>query len=58
MQNCNKSSVRLLEAEFEDTKGVNRICKSKDLQHNGQKEQTTIDKTLHRKLNIVQNEPH
>ena len=38
MQNCNKSSVRLLEEEFEDTKGVNRIRKSKDLQHNGQKD--------------------
>jgi hypothetical protein len=27
----------LYEEEFEDTKGVTRICKSKDRQHNGQK---------------------
>jgi hypothetical protein len=33
--------------EFEDTKRVNRMSKSKDRQHNGEKKkgQTTIDKT-------------
>jgi 3-phenylpropionate/cinnamic acid dioxygenase small subunit len=40
--------------EIEDTKGVIRIRKSKDRQHNGQKKrkkgQTTIYKTLHRRL--------
>jgi hypothetical protein len=37
--------------EFEDIKGVIRICNSKDRQHNGKKKkgQTTIYKTLHRK---------
>ena len=40
-----------------------KICKSKDRQHNGQKKkekgtgQTTIYKTLHRKLKIEQHEP-
>ena len=45
---------------FEDTKGVIRICKSKDRQHNGQKKkgQTTIYKTLHKKLKIEQHESH
>ena len=41
--------------QFEDTKGVIRIRKSKkDKQHNGQKKkgQTTIYKTLHIKLKI------
>ena len=36
--------------EFEDTKGVIRICKLKNRQHNGQKRdkgQTKIYKTLH-----------
>ena len=37
--------------EFEDTKGVINICKSKkDLQYNGQKIKKTIYKTLHIKL--------
>jgi hypothetical protein len=39
--------------KFEETKGVIRIRKSKDRQHNGQTKrsnvQTTIYKTLHRK---------
>ena len=45
---------------FEDTKAVIRICKSKDKQHNGQnnKGQTTIYKTLHKKLKIEQHESH
>ena len=30
--------------EFEDTKGVIVICKSKDRQHNGQKKKGQIDK--------------
>jgi hypothetical protein len=29
--------IILLQEEFEDTKGVIRICKSEDWQHNGQK---------------------
>ena len=29
------SIIQLLQEEFEDTKGVIRICKSKDKQHNG-----------------------
>ena len=46
---------------FEDTKAIKRSCKSKnDRQYNGQKKkgQTTIYKTLHRKLMITQHEPH
>jgi hypothetical protein len=41
-----------IEKELEDTKGVIRIRKPKDIQHNGQKKkgQTTIYKTLHRKI--------
>ena len=31
----------MLEEEFEDTKGVIRIRKSKDRKHNGQKEKKT-----------------
>ena len=35
----------LLQEEFEDTKGVIRICKSKkDRQHNGQKKKVQKDK--------------
>jgi hypothetical protein len=42
--------------EFEDTKGVIRIRKSKkDSQHNDQKKK---EKKLHRKLKIEQHEPH
>ena len=48
--------------EFEDTKGVIRICKSKNRQHNGQrkkgKRQTMIQEKLCRKLKIKQHEPH
>ena len=49
--------------EFEDTKGVIRICKSKIErqyinQRKGTKEQTTIYKALHRKLKIEQHVPH
>ena len=45
---------------FEDTKVVIRICKSKDRQHKGQKKkgQTTIYKTLHKKLKIEQHQSH
>jgi len=48
--------LRKLE-EFEDTKGVIRIRKSQDRQHNGhktkkKKRQTTIYKTLHIKQNV------
>jgi len=43
--------------EFEDTKGIIRIRKSKDRQHNGQKRKRTngqimLYKTLHIKLKI------
>ena len=46
-QNQNKlklRGLRKIKEEFEDTKGVIRIRKLKDIQHNGQKEkgQTTI----------------
>jgi hypothetical protein len=49
-----------IQEEFEDTKEVVRIRKSKkDIQHNGQKKkdkrtkgQTTIHKTLHTKLKV------
>ena len=46
--------------EFVDTKGVIKHHIWKDRQHNGQqkKGQTAIYKTLHRKLNIDQHEPH
>ena len=48
--------------EFEGTKGVIRINKSKkDRQHNGQKKGTRTNndlKTLHRKLKIEQHEAH
>ena len=46
--------------EFEDTKGIIKIRKSKDRQHNDQKKkrQTTIYKILHRKLKIEQHEHH
>jgi hypothetical protein len=48
--------------EFEDTKGVIRICKLKNTQHNGQrknrKRQTIIYKKLCRKLKIEQHEHH
>ena len=52
------------EVKFADTKRVVRGRKSKtDRQHNGQKRkgtdgQTTIYKTLHRKLRIEQHESH
>jgi len=46
-----------IEEEFEDTKGVIRICKSKNREHNGQKKgqqdkQRSIYKPLHIKLKI------
>ena len=46
--------------EFEDTKGIIKIRKSKDRQHNAQKKkrQTTIYKILHIKLKIEQHEHH
>jgi hypothetical protein len=52
------------EEKFADTKRIVRDRKSKtDRQHNGQKRkstngQTTIYKTLHRKLRIEQHESH
>jgi hypothetical protein len=55
MYTNNGSIFNLLQEEFEDTKGVIIIRKSKkDRQHNDQKEkgQTTIDKTLHITLKI------
>jgi len=50
-------TYRVQRDEFEDTKGVIRIFKSKmERQYNDQRkrtnEQTTIYKTLHRKLKI------
>jgi hypothetical protein len=49
-----------IQEELEDTKGVIRIRKSKDRRNNDQKEtgQTTIYKTLQRKLKIEQHKPH
>jgi hypothetical protein len=49
-----------IQEQFEDTKGVISICKSKkDKQDNGPKKgQTMIYKTLHKKPNIEQHEPH
>jgi hypothetical protein len=38
--------------EFEDTKRVNRIRKSKDRQHNGKRTKKNDIKTLHRKLKM------
>ena len=55
-----KNSTNVLQDEFEDTKGVIRIRKSKkDRQHKRQKKkgQTTIYKAIHRKLKIEQREP-
>jgi len=47
--------------KFADAKGAIRNRKSKDRQHNGQKNnlkgQTMIYKTLHSQLKIEQNEP-
>ena len=43
--------------EIEDRKGVIKIRKSKDRQNNDQV-QTTVYKTLHRKLNIWQHGLH
>jgi len=48
--------------EFENTKGVIRIRKSKDRQHNGQKKKDKRIKydlqNIHIKLKIEQHEPH
>ena len=38
--------------KFEDTKRVIRSCKSKNERQHKEKGQTTINKTLHRKLKI------
>ena len=50
------------EEEFQDTKGVIRIRKSKDRQHNGQKKKykrTNNDlQSIHIKLKIEKHEPH
>jgi len=52
----------LSEDEFEDTKGLIRIRKSKDRQHNDQKkkDQRTNDnlQNITNKLKIRQHEPH
>ena len=55
--------IQILQEEFEDTKGVIRILKSKKgRQHNGQQKMdeitNTISKPLHRNLKIEQHEPH
>jgi hypothetical protein len=55
--------VNINEKRFEDTKVViSRRKSKKDRQHNGQKNktkgQTTIYKSLHRKLKIKQHESH
>jgi hypothetical protein len=44
--------MRLIEKELEDTKGVIRICKSKNtkVKRKSTKEQTTIHKTIHIKM--------
>jgi hypothetical protein len=47
-----------LQEEFEDTKGVIRIRKLNKDRQQWPKEQTTIYKTLHRKLKIEQLEHH
>ena len=51
-----------LEEEFDDKKGVIKICKSEDRQYNGQMQEEkttfTIFKTLHKNLKIEQHEPH
>ena len=39
--------VYIFKGEFEDTKGVIRICKSKDRQHNGQKKEDKQRSTKH-----------
>jgi hypothetical protein len=41
--------------EFEDTKRINRICKSKDRQHNGKRTKKNDIKTVHRKLKMEYN---
>ena len=43
-----------LQKEFEDTKGVIRICKSKDRQHNGQ---IKINNRTHNKLQNITHKP-
>ena len=43
-----------LQEEFEDTKGVIRICKSKDRQHNGQ---IKMDNRTHNKLQNITHKP-
>ena len=56
--------VRMLKEEFEDTKGVIRICISKkNRQHNDQKKKYIRDKqqsiyNIHIKLKIEKHEPH
>jgi Holliday junction resolvase-like predicted endonuclease len=63
-QNIHDGEIELVKEEFEDTKGVIRIRKSRKDRHNTMAKrqkttkQTTIYKTLHRKLKIEQHEPH
>ena len=57
-----QNTTKKIYEEVEDSKGVFIIRKSKDIYHNDQtkktKGQTTIYKTLHRKLKIDQHEPY
>jgi hypothetical protein len=53
------STIRVMknnERQFEDTKGVIRSRKSKDRQHNGQKDKQRYSK-YYRKLKIEEHEP-
>jgi len=57
-----KRKGKFVTEEFEDTKGLIRICKSKDRQHNGQKKKYKRTnnnlQNIHIKLKIEQHEPH
>ena len=55
---CQPSQSKTGEEVFEDTKGVIRIRKSKMAKRKSTNGQTTICKTLHRKLKIEQHELH
>ena len=57
-----KRKGKFVTEEFEDTKGLIRICKSKDRQHNGQKKKYKRTnnnlQNINIKLKIEQHEPH
>jgi hypothetical protein len=57
-----KTFFAIIKEEFEDTKGVIRICISKNRQHKGQKKKykrTNNDlQNIHIKLKIEYHEPH